>query len=289
MLKRMETSRLIDEVKKRPLIWDPRSRFYKDNAKRAEQWMEICRTLYPGLAKKGEFEEKRKVRELQTRFKSLRDSYTKYLKKLRGPEGGEGLKRYVFADKLSFLKSMFPGEEDDATRSDDASSGNDPHEYSTTFEIECDEEDEEEDAEAMIDSIKFEPPLSDDAPDSPNCSRSPPPEERKRDLRLDLKKRPPRFRKRRQDNIQDDIHDSDKAFFSSLLPTLQNFSEDQKLEFRTEVLLLVRKIRAGGADSGTGGADTSSSTSSWKNILKKSDVNEGPHCNPFVLLNRKST
>lgn len=37
--------------------------------------------------------------------------------------------------------------------------------------------------------------------------------------------------------------DDDKAFFDSIMSTIKTFNIDQKLEFRTEVLKLLRKIR----------------------------------------------
>lgn len=36
---------------------------------------------------------------------------------------------------------------------------------------------------------------------------------------------------------------SDRSFFESLLPLLNNFTEDQKLEFRSEVLNIIKQIR----------------------------------------------
>ncbi|CAG9791257.1 unnamed protein product [Diatraea saccharalis] len=39
--------------------------------------------------------------------------------------------------------------------------------------------------------------------------------------------------------------DEDRSFFSSLLPAVRQFSVDQKLEFRSEVISIIKKIRAG--------------------------------------------
>ena len=35
----------------------------------------------------------------------------------------------------------------------------------------------------------------------------------------------------------------DRAFFDSLLPTLANFDEDQKWEFRVEMLQLIKRVK----------------------------------------------
>lgn len=37
--------------------------------------------------------------------------------------------------------------------------------------------------------------------------------------------------------------DSNRSFFDSLIPMIKNFSEDQTLEFRSEVIELIRKIK----------------------------------------------
>lgn len=39
------------------------------------------------------------------------------------------------------------------------------------------------------------------------------------------------------------IEDEDKSFFDSLLPAVRSFNLDQKLEFRSEVICLIKNIR----------------------------------------------
>ena len=41
--------------------------------------------------------------------------------------------------------------------------------------------------------------------------------------------------------------DGDESFFNSLLPIVRTFTEEQKLEFRTDTLQLIRSIRQHGS------------------------------------------
>lgn len=45
-------------------------------------------------------------------------------------------------------------------------------------------------------------------------------------------------------SLQQIYIDEDRSFFESLIPMVQTFNMDQKLEFRMEVLQLVKRIRA---------------------------------------------
>lgn len=48
-----------------------------------------------------------------------------------------------------------------------------------------------------------------------------------------------------QSSISSDV-DDDRSFFESVLPTVRTFTIDQKLEFRSEVLSIIRNIRLSG-------------------------------------------
>lgn len=40
-----------------------------------------------------------------------------------------------------------------------------------------------------------------------------------------------------------ELPDEDRAFFDSLIPTIKTFTADQKLDFRSEVLNIVRRMK----------------------------------------------
>ncbi|GFR69657.1 U4/U6 small nuclear ribonucleoprotein Prp3 [Elysia marginata] len=244
-----ETDILLTEIKNRPLLYNTSNPFYKDNARRAEAWREIAKLVFPEAA--GKVAEVRRVKELQARWKSLRDSYSKHRKRVL-TYGEEGLhcKPYIFAAKLSFLDKFMtfrdpPGGKDNGMNSnvnEEEEEDNDDK-SSTTLDFECEEE-------AMIghSSVKPEPePSTDfnDAPESSSNSRfrpvmTPAREQQKREFWAleQMMRRIVELENREE-------RDPDMAFFASLLPSLRGFNEDQKLEFRTEVLLLMRAIKAG--------------------------------------------
>ncbi|KAK7068460.1 hypothetical protein SK128_022615 [Halocaridina rubra] len=102
-----KNKKLISEVGKRPALWDPSNEEYKNKKKKAEVWLEVWRSIYLDYEKKTAEETKQIGKELQSRWKSIRDAYIRNCRILKdeSKSGSEAVKthRYIFAEQLSFL------------------------------------------------------------------------------------------------------------------------------------------------------------------------------------------
>lgn len=299
MIPLRETTLLVREVKSRPLLWDTSHPFYKDKLRRAQSWKEIIQAVYPGTV--GRVAEGKRLRDLMNRWKSLRDSYSKHLKRVRlYGKDSHMTKPYVFASKLSFLDNYMSSREggrahnsnattededvetngvdhDEAEEEEDADAeeaGEDPS--SAMLDFGCEDETEQELEGIQLHAVKLDPDLM---AASGSCATldaavalQPPPTAASREsywtvMHPTRRKRKP---KRETHNVEAEQasrrggeresmpeQDPDVAYFSSLLPTVRGFTEDQKLEFRTEVLLLMRAIKSGAKRSETSPASGS--------------------------------
>ncbi|KAK4324225.1 hypothetical protein Pmani_005065 [Petrolisthes manimaculis] len=204
------TEELIAEVGKRPAVWDPSNEDYKNKTKKAEAWLEVCRLIELDYEEKPIEEKTRMGKELQIRWKSIRDAYIRNSRKLKdeSKSGSGAVKthRYIFAEQLSFLRKV--GENRVTT---DTLASN--HETVDGTDDGCQ-----------------------------NSSTSQPkanvePKKRKRNI---LEEKLIKF----MDNCEEK-QDEDKDFFMSMLPALRTLNVEQKLEFRMQVLATLKNIKSG--------------------------------------------
>ncbi|XP_069607278.1 uncharacterized protein [Ranitomeya imitator] len=104
----VDTDLLICEVKKRPAVYDQQEDNYSDRTKKQRCWDEICTVLVPGWEESSQLERNCKAKEIQTRWRSLKDCFRRELH-LQKKESRSGLspskrKRYMFYDQLTFLE-----------------------------------------------------------------------------------------------------------------------------------------------------------------------------------------
>ncbi|XP_027229943.2 uncharacterized protein [Penaeus vannamei] len=122
---RFDTELFIDEVQKRPAIWDMASAVYKDRVEKKRCWDELVEIFCSGNTK-----EKRDVAlTLQRKWKSLRDCYARELKKQKTlPSGSKARQNtYIYFRRLQFLENSDAGKDtvsnleknEDETTSDD--------------------------------------------------------------------------------------------------------------------------------------------------------------------------
>ncbi|XP_075032852.1 uncharacterized protein LOC142094514 [Mixophyes fleayi] len=104
----VDTDLLISEVKKRPAVYDQQEDDYSDRNKKQRCWDEICAVLVPGWEESSQLEKSRKAKEIQTRWRSLKDCFRRELhlqkKESRGGSSPSKRKRYMFYDQLTFLE-----------------------------------------------------------------------------------------------------------------------------------------------------------------------------------------
>ncbi|XP_066958378.1 uncharacterized protein [Macrobrachium rosenbergii] len=106
----VDTELFIDEVEKRPAIWDTRSVDYKDKLVKRKCWEELVEIFCSS-----EETRDRKIvgLHLQKKWKNLRDSFTKELKKQKSLPSGSGTRNssYVFFRRLRFLENSVSSKE----------------------------------------------------------------------------------------------------------------------------------------------------------------------------------
>ncbi|CAG4931759.1 unnamed protein product [Colias eurytheme] len=232
----------IAEVSKQPAIWDLTSdenklRRYKDKA-----WTEIAREFIINFDELPDSKQLDIFRKLQGKWRNLRDNYVRSLRKKDS--------RYAHTERMSFLDVVY---QDRPTRSMDRnrsqkrrmnrinvkedSSSNDEQGPSTTIEDRLDESSSSNLGADTI-MIKAESSSEDDDPSIiENFKRK----RRVKENRVEFLEIP------KEEEVRvtsTNVPDEDKLFFDSLLPVVHEFNLDQKLEFRTQILHLLKKIRS---------------------------------------------
>lgn len=102
----METEQLIAEIERRPGIYDSGCPQYQDRVAKWTLWCEVCEIMTPRWHHLDEDRKAARVKELQKRWKSLRDSFMKELKLQREIQRTGQVanrKKYVFFDQMTFL------------------------------------------------------------------------------------------------------------------------------------------------------------------------------------------
>ncbi|XP_073458472.1 uncharacterized protein [Aquarana catesbeiana] len=105
----IENEDLIRLVQQRQYLWDCRDPRHKDTGKKNQGWQEIVKILFPEWDSLTPNVQKDLLFALKTRWRSLRDTYTKYVKNLRESKSGSAAskkKPYAFAGYLAFLKPV---------------------------------------------------------------------------------------------------------------------------------------------------------------------------------------
>uniref|UniRef100_A0A0P4W354 MADF domain-containing protein n=1 Tax=Scylla olivacea TaxID=85551 RepID=A0A0P4W354_SCYOL len=203
------TEELISEVGKRPVLWDPTTEEYKNRNKKADAWIEVCRSIYLDYEEKSAEEKKQIGKELQIRWKRIRDAYVRNSRKLKdeSKSGSGAVKthRYIFAEQLSFLRNV--GENRETT---------------DTFVPTHETEDGAEDACQNLSATQQNPSA------------------KSKKKKSNLLEKLIKF----MDGYEEK-EDDDKDFFMSMLPSVRTLNSEQKIEFRMEVLAALKNIRSG--------------------------------------------
>lgn len=155
---------------------------------------------------------------ITAKWQNIRDSFVKSLKKKTGEARK---KKYIYHDNLTFLLKV--------VQSDDTQSSLDDSQYDEQSQItESQTEEEEEEAAAdkttQVQSCKITAKAK-DTYNPPKRARLQ--EEVDRRILTALEKPP----------------DEDEAFFVSITPTVRKMTDEEKLEFRMEVLQVIQRIQ----------------------------------------------
>ncbi|XP_064101828.1 uncharacterized protein LOC135212388 [Macrobrachium nipponense] len=123
---------LIGEVERRPVLWDNSSEDYKDKDKKAQAWAEVCQVLIEGYEERDATEKINIGKDVQSKWRNVRDSYAKNIKKQNETKRGSGAvrpRRYIFSEQLSFLKRVVSSRATPDHTSGDASSEDAPQDF----------------------------------------------------------------------------------------------------------------------------------------------------------------
>ncbi|KAM5135995.1 uncharacterized protein ACMZJ9_018509 [Mantella aurantiaca] len=217
----VDTDLLISEVKKRPAVYDQTEDDYSDRNKKQRCWEEICAVLVPGWEESTQLEKCRKAKEIQTRWRSLKDCFRRELhlqkKESRGGSSPAKRKRYMFYDQLTFLEPMLMRRSTSGKASDTPES-------------------------PKSEGSDSEPPQSPLPERIPLVSETPRPKKTKGGAKglgdfesqiIDMVD----CLKKRRDNETDD----DYMFVQSLIPYLKKVPEQKKIDLQIDMLRLVKR------------------------------------------------
>ncbi|XP_023952912.1 uncharacterized protein LOC112056681 [Bicyclus anynana] len=210
---------LIHAVRDRPCLWDKTAEVYKDRAERRAAWEEVFSLLDDGYEEMTSEQKRITGEQILNKWTNIRDTFVKTLKRSKM---GRPRRKYLLYDHVKFLIKVTNTEED--------------------FNVELSTDDN------TAYNMKTESPK-----EVPTTST------RKRSKKMEKIEYSDEETKRNQEyeryeNMEADfaeidecndprIMNEDEAFFASLLPSVVKYSEDERLEFRIEVLAIMKKIK----------------------------------------------
>ncbi|VDN05797.1 unnamed protein product [Thelazia callipaeda] len=205
----VKSEAIIGAVEQLPCIWDSACEDYRDRSKRKQSWSAVCRMLISDFDSKERTERQFIEKEIQNKWKNIRDCYVRDIRRKNGEpvkSRGKRTREYIHAGLLSFLKNCYASQRKTVQiTTNDSQSSN----------------------EFLLDSIG-KPFIDQGREVSCDWIKQEALEEK---LGMILEER----------SKADDKYSS---FFSSLLPAIQNMNAEQKIEFRMEVLQVLQQISA---------------------------------------------
>ncbi|CAH0697702.1 unnamed protein product [Spodoptera exigua] len=225
----IKSSLIITEVKKRPCLFDTNDPNYGDRAEKARSWEEVCSCVVPGWAALGPPEKFAAGKEVQKRWRSIRDSYTKTYRqgKCVLPEQcPPGSRRYQYHHQMSFLLKALQ---------------NKKPRYS---------QDKYESFSEISNSPQHPPPedipkIKNETMDKPLDLKTKPeerPETQDKCNQADCIDKPNSLEIKIDANsiLPEDHFDDDRLFMNSLIPLFKKMNDDTRLLCRIEVLKIIR-------------------------------------------------
>ncbi|XP_022121443.2 uncharacterized protein LOC110997545 [Pieris rapae] len=203
---------LITAIHKRPCLWDKTVDNYKDRTERRAAWEEVFTIVDDGYNDLSAEDKRITGEKIICKWTNIRDTFVKSLRSRMGAPK----RKYVYYDHLTFLlKSQILDHDTNGDSVFFINNDNSPKKESSrkrsrrteNFASESDYE-QNHNSEVMLDQSdnEIEQSVLVDTSDAR-------------------------------------VMNEDEAFFASLLPTVVKYNEDERLEFRMEVLGVMKKIR----------------------------------------------
>ncbi|CAG5119798.1 unnamed protein product [Candidula unifasciata] len=222
-----DVATLIRLVESYPCIWDKTADCYKDKIEKLKAWSEVYAFLEEDFTQKDKKEQQKIGEAITGKWQNIRDSFVKSLKK---KSGQATKKKYLYHDNLTFLLKV--------VHSDDTEYDN------LTFSLKVEQS---EDTESSI-----------DGPQQEQLNETHGEEEAEAEIEVQAQRnvgaRPREsWNPAKKPRLQEDINttdlaalkntiDEDEAFFISVIPSVRKMSEEDKLDFRINVLKVIQDI-----------------------------------------------
>ncbi|CAH0395460.1 unnamed protein product [Bemisia tabaci] len=241
---------LIEEVKKRPALWDNSLPESKNRSIKYRAWGDICSALLEHFSQKTILEKENIQKKLLTKWHAIRDNYVKHKRKEQS-ELDEARRtgaplilppRYIYADNLTFLDHSISLQA--SADSSDVEEIVKEHPESEEIVFKEEKIDFEEDPNFSEPSIKKEPILEepstwqDDPCSSSTAACDPLPDRESPETTFqpqgwhqETVDSEPGGKRRRVEDVN-----GDAAFFESLLPLMKGFDSQKRLRFRMHVM-----------------------------------------------------
>ncbi|XP_049882272.1 uncharacterized protein LOC126378131 isoform X1 [Pectinophora gossypiella] len=230
----IKSNLIVTEVQKRPCLFDTNHPNYGDRAEKARCWEEVCESVVPGWTALGLAEKFAAGKEVQKRWRSIRDSYTKAYRqgKCVLPEQCPvGSRRYQYHSQMSFLlralQNKKPRYSQDKYESLSEVSNSPQHQPSEDVVLKI----KHEIVDKPLDlKTKAEDKEKVETLDKGNQAT------------IDKEMKNPSLEIKIDANsiLPDDHFDDDKSFMNSLLPLFKKMDDDTRLLCRIEVLKIIR-------------------------------------------------
>ncbi|XP_018564067.1 uncharacterized protein LOC108905601 [Anoplophora glabripennis] len=207
----------IEAVKRRPALWDSHSEDYKDRVMKKDGWLEVCQIMCPKFADKTEQERAQIGRDIQLKWKNLRDAYVRHIRmKMDRSKKSKPIRSYIYYNQMSFLRRVI----NPRARSGESRFGSTSK---TNVKVEEDEEEAELTQEDLLEMVEHDE----------NSEIATPGLDEEEELITNVDPLLPEV-------VENELQDNDDMnFFKSLLPTLQTLRTEQKLKFRIDVMELL--------------------------------------------------
>ncbi|XP_046395332.1 uncharacterized protein LOC124162743 [Ischnura elegans] len=235
----VDTVQLITEVESRPCLWRLPDIHQSTRDTRKNTWREVASIVSPSWAGATESEQNRIVTEVKRKWKSVRDYHTRERREMEEEGGSSSYKKrkYVFSELLAFLDTLpRRSRGDKGAPSDD---DDDPF---------CETMDETVDYSEEIDVREFhkysarperseEPSLADRIGKQDEVRLMTQGEFHTEVLKL-LRKEA----QKKKPQKEEEEMDGDKMFLLSFLPSLRKMGDQQKLDFKLQMMHALRSV-----------------------------------------------
>ncbi|XP_072285602.1 uncharacterized protein [Pyxicephalus adspersus] len=239
----IDIAQLIQLVQERPELYNPKTPSYADRYKKKKAWDEICAIVVPDWELCSEKEKNIKAKEVQTRWRSLKDCFRRELtlqKKLeRSGIPTNRRRKYIHYDGLLFLEPTMKLRDTFGTTPTAPNIAKDPHDLQQPIDV-----------DQVTIGPMVQPPL-------PLPLRLPPAQTLVRASTLSTSKRNKKkaanknenewekqllsvmstLRKKTEEKI-----DSDEIFLKSLLPFVKKVPDNRKIDMQLSLMHVVKKF-----------------------------------------------